>query len=122
MSIEVFFLGLSWILMFLIVWFQTDVFVHYFQLFKLFEKQRIEYAIFVKENPSLFFPDFLYKLSIKAENRLLKFILKLVSCPFCINFWFCVATNVLCSSTLITIPLFYVTSIIIFFILRKFLF
>jgi hypothetical protein len=28
----------------------------------------------------------------------------------------------LCSSTLITIPLFYVTSIIIFFILRKFLF
>jgi hypothetical protein len=108
--------------MIFIVWFNTDAVVHYLQLLNLFEKARLDYLAFTNQNPLLYFPDFLYKVSLRTQNRVLKFLLKLLSCPFCIGVWLSFTASIFCTGSLIYLPCFYVTSIGVFFGLRKFIF
>lgn len=122
MSFDCFFLGSSWILTLMVIWFNTDAVVHYLQLVGLFEKTRLDYMVFLRENAFSYFPDFLYKVSLRTNNRLGKFLLKLISCPFCIGVWLSLITSVLCAGTWIYAPCFYIVCISTFFCLRKFIF
>lgn len=122
MSFEHFFLGVSWMLMIKILWFNTDAVVHYAQLFGLFESHRTNYTVFLRDNPVSYFPDYLYTVSLKTQNRMLKFFYKLISCPFCIGIWLSMAISICCCNNLWYFPMFYITSIGLFYFLRKFVF
>ena len=122
MAIDCFFLGISWILTILIVWFNTDALVHYLQLINLFENTRLNYIIFLKDRPTSYFPDFLYTVSLKINNRSVKFIFKLLSCPFCLGIWLSLVVCIITMQPMYYFPVFYVPSICLFYALRRFVF
>ncbi len=77
-----------------IVWFCTDWFIHYSQLFGFAENLRLKYTSYITKHSDKYFPDFLYTLTPTIESKILKFVLKLASCPFCLNFWISVGVCV----------------------------
>ena len=93
MVIAQIFYSTFWISAISIVWFYTDWFVHYSHLIGVFEQTRNEYLNYITENTDKYFPDFLHTKSMNTENKLLKFILKVVSCPFCLLVWFSISIN-----------------------------
>ena len=118
MLIEQIFYSTFWISAISIVWFCTDWFVHYSQLFSIWENLRLQYASHISENKNDFLPDFLYKKSLKTTNRFSKFLLKLVSCPFCLNFWLALLAGVICKQIIIVAPV-YILSLFILLQIKK---
>ncbi len=118
MQIEEIFYSVFWISAFSIIWFYTDWVDYYLQLLGVFESFRLKYKSFVVDNPDKYFPDFLYKLSLKAENRLARFLLKLVSCPFCLVFWLAGISGVVYNNVLIVGPVYVLTMFILLQIKR----
>jgi len=88
--VEIFY-GIFWVSLISICWFYTDWIIHYTQLFGIAKNFRIKLQAFVKQHPDKYFPDYLYICSLNTNNNVKKFILKLLSCPFCLNFWLSVA-------------------------------
>ena len=113
-----FFLGTCWVAAFGIIWFCTDWFIHYSQLFGCFENTRLKYADFILKNNDKYFPDFLYQRSLLITNRFLKFTLKLASCPFCLLIWISAAFAFLVGHFLLAAPI-YVGSLLILLIVKK---
>lgn len=103
--VEIFY-SICWISSISIVWFYTDWFVHYSQLFKVMETTRLLYQSFLIENPKAFFPDYLYTKSIETNNRYRKFVLKLISCPFCLLVWMSLAAALYYSNVLLAAPIY----------------
>jgi len=118
MLIEQIFYCTFWVSMISIIWFCTDWFVHYSQLFGFAENLRLKYTSHIAEHKNDFFPDFLYKQSLKVSNRIYKFLLKLISCPFCLMFWLALASGIICNSLLIVGPV-YVMSLFILLQIKK---
>lgn len=118
MQIEEIFYSVFWISAISIIWFYTDWVDYYLQLLGIFKNFRLRYKAFVVDNPNSYFPDFLYKLSLRVENRVAKFLLKLVSCPFCLIFWLSSASGMICSNLLIVAPV-YVLSMFILLQIKK---
>lgn len=98
-----------WISAISIVWFYTDWFIHYSQLFAVAEDVRLRYLSFIIENPGKYFPDFLYMLSLQTDQRLVKFVYKLLSCPFCLLIWMSIIAALLCSNLIIAAPIYVVS-------------
>jgi hypothetical protein len=117
LSLE-FFYCIFWISGLSIVWFYTDWFVYYTQLFGIAQNTRLEYAKYLKTHKNKYFPDFLYEKSFKTENRFLKFLYKLLGCPYCIMIWFCVIGAILLNELLLIAPL-YILSLFIFLQIKK---
>ena len=107
-----------WISAISIVWFCTDWFIHYTQLFNISTKTRESYTLFIKENPDKYFPDFLFALSLKINNRLVKFMCKMASCPFCLMLWMSIVASVICSNVIIAAPI-YVLSLFILLQIKR---
>ena len=107
-----FFLGVSWVSFVAIIWFCTDWFSHYSQLFGVFEATRLRYTSFILGGEKRYFPEFLYSISLDTTNRVCKFGLKLLSCPFCLLAWLSIAAGTLLQSWWLIAPI-YVTSLII---------
>jgi hypothetical protein len=84
------------------------------------EDLRLKYTSFIKDNPSKYMPDFLYERSLLTDNRFKKFILKLVSCPFCLGFWLAVIAS-LGTSNIITAAPIYVISLLLVLQIKKML-
>jgi hypothetical protein len=112
------FYGLSWVLMVSVIWFYTDAFVYYSQLFKLFENTRLEFSTFLKSNPGFYFSDFLTHKAKKQKNLLIKFMLKLLSCPLCLNVWLSFIAAVLLNNVWLTAPI-YILSIVSLFGIKR---
>lgn len=87
----------------LFVWFKTNFLYEYSKIFKL-NKIRIfkEYEEFIKIT-YLSFSEFL-----GMKN---KFLYKLLSCPFCLNFWLVLAVIYLFKFSLVYLGLIYIISI-----------
>jgi len=79
------FLCVCWVTFFLVIWFETDAFVHYCKLFKLdLAFGVVEY----EQDMSFEGMDYLDYLRIKYPDS---FIISLITCPMCISVWMSVA-------------------------------
>ena len=119
LMVEIFY-SVFWISALSVIWFYTDWFVPYTQLFGIFENIRLQYANFIKNNPTSYFPDFLYQQSLNTDNKLIKFVYKLVSCPFCLIFWLSVSSSLIYCEPIITAPV-YILSLFIVLQIKKML-
>ena len=113
-----FFWSILWIVMICIIWFRTDWFIHYSQLFEVNKKLRLQFMEFIKINPDLYFPDFLFTLSLTTSNKFLRFILKLISCPLCLIVWLSIVAAIMLNNIVLIAPL-YVLSLSIFLLITK---
>jgi hypothetical protein len=96
----------------LIIWFRTEAVKEYFELFNMTHLFKLNEFIDYKKNinSSVDYPDFLLS---KYNN----FLTRLLSCPFCLNFWF---NLILCSILgIYYFPITYILSLTIYFILNK---
>jgi len=92
---------------FLVVWFHTEALTEYAKLFGLSNLFKItEFENDCKNDFSL---TYLSWLRTKHQN----FFTKLITCPWCIGFWFLLTTS-LFLSTLYIFPVIYVFTIVIY--------
>lgn len=99
----------------LLVWFKTNAFVEYVNLFKLNKLFRVDkFLEYKKINIEI---DYVTFLMIKNPN----FITKLVSCTYCFNFWLSLSSCFLFKN-IIYLPIIYMASILSFLILEKFVY
>jgi hypothetical protein len=117
--VEIFY-STFWVSAFSVIWFYTDWFIHYTQLFGIAENQRLKYISFIAENPDKYFPDFLHEMSLHTDNKIIKFILKLVSCPLCLSFWLSGITALVYTNASIIAPV-YIISLFILLQIKKML-
>jgi hypothetical protein len=110
----------SFVSTFAIGWFYTDTFLYYSQLFGIFENTRLQYTAFINKNPDKYFPDFLFELGLTSKNKFIKFLCKLVSCPFCLIFWLSLFVSLCVLNIFLTAPI-YITSLVITFGTKKLL-
>ena len=110
----------SFVSTFAIVWFYTDTFLYYSQLFGIFENTRLQYTAFINKNPDKYFPDFLFELGLTSKNKFIKFLCKLVSCPFCLILWLSLFVSLCVLNIFLTAPI-YITSLVITFGTKKLL-
>lgn len=115
------FYSICWNTTLLILWFKTDWLLHYCQLLNLFGNFRQNFVDYISKNPQSFFPDYLYELSTKQQNRAFHFFGKLLSCPLCLGFWFSVIFSGLFGLSFLTVAPIYIGTLFIFFLLKKFL-
>jgi len=96
----------------LTILFKTEAIVEYSKLFRIDKLLKVDkYLIYKNTNPDM---DFMTFLLIKYPN----FITKLMSCPFCINFWIVLALSILMNS-IIYLPMVYILSIVVYIILER---
>ena len=107
------FYSVFWVSFLSIIWFFTDTLLYYTQLLGWFETIRYQYSSFVSKNQDKYFPDFLYVQSLKADNRWIKFVLKLASCPFCTTFWLAFFASGICHNFLLLAPIYVITMFVV---------
>jgi len=112
MLTEAFFYCIFWIVFVSVIWFYTDSVLYYTQLFNLFRPLRLEYSAYIKANPTKYFPDFLFYKSLSVSNVKIKFVLKLLSCPFCTTVWLSALGSIALHNPILIAPL-YVISIVL---------
>jgi len=103
-----------------VIWFYTDTFLYYSQLFGIFENTRLCYISYINKNSDKYFPDFLHEQGLKYDNKLIKFLCKLVSCPFCLIFWLAILVSLSYGSLLVFAPV-YICSVAITLGIKKLL-
>lgn len=100
---------------FLLVWFHTEAFVEYIKVFKLGHLFRVnKYLEYKNVNPSITYIEF---LTIKNPN----FFTKLFSCGYCLSFWLTLLSCLLFNN-LILFFIIYMISIVIYNILRRYIY
>lgn len=111
-------LAVSWISFISVIWFYTDTVLYYSQLFGIFENTRLKVTAFIKEHPDKYFPDYLYSRSLKIKDPKIKFILKLISCPFCLIVWLSFIAALIMNNIMLTAPI-YLLSLFVVLEVRK---
>lgn len=114
-----FFFSIFWLSTISLVWFNTDWFIHYSELFGIFTTTKEEYKLYIERYPEKYFPDFLHQISLNKEQKVLKFVMKLVSCPFCLLLWMSIITALLFLTLKHAAPL-YIGSLFTHFQIRNF--
>jgi hypothetical protein len=105
---------ISLIVFILIIWFKTEAFLEYASLFKIEKLFKInQFKEYKKINISI---DYITYLSLKHKN----FFTKLISCPYCIGFWI-VLFSCLLFNNILLLPFYYVSAIIVYKILDKYI-
>jgi len=100
------------VLTIMIVWFKTNAFAEYCNLFG-FKKILLGYE---KETNNLTFPQHLYvKSKTLITCSICKFIISLISCPLCFSLWLSAGAASLYGTILLT-PLFYVAVLVGYFL------
>ena len=117
LTVEIFY-GVFWVSAISVVWFCTDWFIYYSQLFNFAKITRLEYEFFIKQNPNKYFPDFLFEKSLDSNNRFKRFMYKMLSCPFCLMAWLSLIASFICSAFIIAAPV-YVISLFILLQIKK---
>lgn len=96
----------------LIIWFNTEAFVEYINVLKLNWFKVKDYLIAKESDFTLTYHSYL----LKYHNN---FLTKLITCPFCFNFWSILIGKFVFDYSFLEIPTIYVTSLIIYFIFNK---
>lgn len=95
----------------LVIWFNTDVFIEYLKftgnLFKI-----KEYELEKNNDFSLTYHSFL----LKKYNS---FLIRLITCPLCFNFWTTLLFTIVFNYQFIYIPIVYILSLLIYFVFTK---
>jgi hypothetical protein len=105
-------LSIFWCIFLLFIWFKTDAFIQYSELFGLSNKFKItdwqDYRIL---NPKISYLEF---ISIKNRN----FLTKLISCVPCFLFWIVILVSLL-MDTLFYFPITYIISYVVYKLIDK---
>lgn len=115
--VEIFY-STFWISMISIIWFYTDVVLQYSQLLGICLETRLDYMSFIIEHPDKYFPDYLHEKSLECNDNVLKFLAKLVSCPFCLLVWLSLIASVVVGELKLMAPI-YVLSLAIVLQIRR---
>jgi len=100
-----------WIQFILFIWFHTDAFIQYCKLFRITKPTGVDsYLEYKKSNPKITFPDFI--------RRRQTFFTQLISCPPCILAWIILICSLFFQNTHL-FPIYYITSLSFYMILRK---
>lgn len=118
MQIPELFYSICWVTTISVIWFLTDTWFNYAQLLKVQEELQKQFVSFFRDNPNKYFPDFLYKKSLTEKDAGTKFLLKLVSCPFCLIFWLSILTTFYTKEAILIAPV-YIISLITFLQIKK---
>ena len=99
----------------LIIWFKTDAFVEYCNLFGV--------NFFLKDyNQSTAYNlvEYINQIGphVSREKRMQRFFLKLISCPYCVNVWLSLIGSIFLNNILL-LPALYILSLFIFFKLKS---
>lgn len=103
------FYGFFWTCAISFIWFYTDSFVYYSQLFRVFNKTRLEFQSYLLVKPSSLFTDFLAVKASSESNVVKKFVLKLSSCILCFSFWVAIAVCLFIGNVGLTAPTYILT-------------
>ena len=98
--------------MLLIIWFNTEAFVEYSQVLK-FKWFKVYDYIVAKET------DFTLTYHSYLLQKYNSFFTRLITCPYCLNFWMILIGKFLFGYSFLEIPTIYVTSLITYFIFNK---
>lgn len=96
----------------LIIWFNTEAFVEYSHLLKL-KWFKINAYLTAKDS------DFTLTYHSYLLQKHNSFFTRLITCPFCLNFWLILIGKFIFGYSFIEIPTIYVTSLITYFIFNK---
>ena len=96
----------------LIIWFNTEAFVEYSHLLKIKWFKVKDYLIAKETDFTLTYHSYL----LQKHNN---FFTRLITCPFCLNFWLILIGKFIFGYSFIEIPTIYVTSLITYFIFNK---
>jgi hypothetical protein len=118
MLIEDIFYIVFWNTMILTLWFKTDVILDYCRLLNIFNKFQTKVIKFLKTNPHLYFPDFLYEQTKKSSIPI-QFLGKLISCPVCLSVWTTTVLILIYGSSLVNLAPCYVISLCLFIGIKK---
>lgn len=106
-------ISIFWCVFLLFIWFKTDFFIQYSQLFGLSNRFKItDWQKYRISNPKI---SYLEYLSIKKKN----FFTKLISCQPCILFWIVLIISII-NNHLYYFPLIYILSYSGFKIIDKY--
>lgn len=95
---------ISLVITIMIVWFKTNAFVEYCNLFNL----KVFLLGYGQDSNSLTFPQYLYiKSRTSFSNSVILFLIALITCPVCLGFWLSIAAASLYGAVLL-FPLFYI--------------
>ena len=100
----------------LLVWFKTDAFVEYLKIVgikKLFTDYDLKTNYF---NFSNYLDGEFYNIT---ENKYIRFVLKIITCPKCVSFWLCVLVFFF-GGLVELIPLGYVCSLFSYYVICSF--
>lgn len=117
--VEIFY-STFWVSMISILWFYTDIVLHYTQLLGIATEMRLDYVSFVIEHPNRYFPEYLYEKSLESQDNFIKFLAKLISCPFCLLSWLALLASIAYCNIIIIAPV-YVLSLFIVLQTRRML-
>ena len=95
---------------FLVVWFHTEAFIEYGKLFRLSKLMKID-----KFEQALN-DDFTLEYLSWLKSTYPNFLTKLISCPWCIGFWFTLVIS-LFFYTIYIFPVIYVFTLVIYLII-----
>ena len=96
----------------LIIWFNTEAFVEYSHLLKIKWFKVKDYLIAKETDFTLTYHSYL----LQKHNN---FFTRLITCPFCLNFWLILLGKFIFGYLFLEIPTIYVTSLITYFIFNK---
>ncbi len=96
----------------LIIWFNTEAFVEYCHVLKLKWFKVQDYLNAKESDFTLTYHSYL----LQKHNS---FFIRLITCPFCLNFWLILIGKFIFGYFFIEIPTIYVTSLITYFIFNK---
>ena len=114
-----FFYCIGWINLLMFIWFATNAAYSYLELFHLFTKLRIQYALFLSSAPNEGFLEFLKHQSEQPNiSAVVRFFLKLITCPLCICMWLSLIACFMYDDIII-VPFVYFSSLLIFLTLQK---
>ena len=95
-----------------VIWFYTDFVIWYLQLFNLLQDFRDDYRIYVNKHSEHYLPDFLFHKNLLVKNQYIKFLMKLLSCPFCLIFWLSLFGSLIISN-LASVGILYICSLVV---------
>ena len=107
------FYSVFWVSFISIIWFFTDTLLHYLQLTGLFDTFRYQFNTYVSKNQDKYLPDFLYVQSLRTPGKVSKFLLKMLSCPFCTTFWLSLAAALVCQNLLLLAPIYVLSMFVV---------
>jgi hypothetical protein len=96
----------------LVIWFHTEAFVEYVNLFKIPYFKVKEYLASKELDCSLTYHSYLL-------NKHNNFFVRLITCPICVTFWLSIIASLTTNIEFIEAPFLFISSLLTYFIFTK---